>query len=51
MTEKIWGIDNKDDEALGDNYEQIIPDTMEDFVSLEKFLTNLEMKAEDLEKS
>jgi hypothetical protein len=50
MTEKIWGI-NEDDEALGDNYEQIIPETMEEFVSLEKFLTNLEMNAEDLEKS
>ncbi len=49
MTEKIWG--GGDEDELGDDYEQIIPETMEEFVSLEKLLSNLEMSAKDLEKS
>jgi hypothetical protein len=49
MTEKIWG--GGDEDELGDDYEQIIPQTIEEFVSLEKLLSNLEMSAKDLEKS
>lgn len=48
MADQIW---NQDENALGDEYEQIMPSSMEEFVSLEKFLSNLEMNAEDLEKS
>lgn len=48
MADKIW---NQDENALGDEYEQIVPTSMEEFISLENFLSNLEMNAEDLEKS
>ena len=48
MADQIW---KQDENALGDEYEQIVPTSMEEFVSLENFLSNLEMNAEDLEKS
>lgn len=48
MADEIW---NQDENALNEDYEQIIPTSMEEFVSIENFLSNLEMNAEDLEMS
>lgn len=47
---EIW---SKDQNALGDEYEQIVPKTMEEFVSIEEFLSSIDntMNAQDLEKN
>lgn len=51
MAKQIYGEED-DDNALGDDYEQILPSNMEEFRSLEDLLNNIqEMNVEDLEKS
>lgn len=46
---EIW---SQDENMLGDDYEQIVPETFEDFVSIENFLSKIEnMSATELEKS
>lgn len=50
MAKQIYG--EEEDDALGDDYEQILPSNMEEFRSLEDLLNNIqEMNVEDLEKS
>lgn len=46
---EIW---SRDENALGEEYEQISPATLEEFVSIEEFLSKIDnMNAEDLEKT
>lgn len=49
MAKEIY---EKDENALGDEYEQIIPSTMEEFKSLEDILESLQtMNAEELKEN
>lgn len=48
MAKEIY---DADEDALGDEYEQILPTTMEEFVSLEDFLSTIyTANAEDVVK-
>lgn len=46
---EIW---SQDENMLGEDYEQIVPETFEDFVSIENFLSKIDnMSAKELETS